>query len=205
MQTKDETLWELFKCFQNEGVTFAEFIKAFTEFRLLYQTPQGFSCMPVGHEGEGVVAIGFFPGNLNLFPDITSDLFMLFDETVVTEENLKDINRKALFTKNLWHYVYRNMENINTMLKKLNKPLLQGSYLGSVKCAKGLYGLFDCIMEAWRGTHSMKNFPYPPSIGESLIKFRIGGIFRDGKIYTIDGTEELHLLKTGSEPSPQAV
>ena len=103
MKTKNECLWEVYKTLQDAEISFDQLVKTFTEFQLLYKTPEGFAKLPFGQESTRCFPIGIFPFNIDIWPHVTTDMFILFDEYIV--EDVKGINLNALFTHQIWGYV----------------------------------------------------------------------------------------------------
>lgn len=168
---------------RKNGIKLPDFVKALTEFDLLYQTPNGFKRMPAGKEGPDCIAIGFFPFNYASFtPNVPYNTFLLFDEKDV--EDIKEVNNRYIPWGEIWAGIMLNKDHINAFLSKLKQTPLKGTYLAYVgQCQHQPY-FIECKLESLSGCErlgSIQRCQYPS--GKGPVKYRIGGFLEDSKIY----------------------
>lgn len=197
MKQQSESIVEAWRLLQRKGIKLPDFVKALTEFDLLYQTSDGYKRMPVGNETATCVAVGFFPFNYASFSPINVpyNAFLLFDEQVV--EDIKLVNSRYVPKSDIWSGVMVNKDHINAFLNKLNQLPLNGVYLAYVRELKDEVWFSECELKSAGGCERLSSITrrgkYPT--GKGGVKYRIGGVLEDGKIYTaLDNLKEEMVL-----------
>ena len=183
MKEQSNEVIQAWKVLLKNGIKLPDFVKALTEFDLLYQTPEGFKRMPAGKEGPHCIARGIFPFNYAAFsPNVPYNAFLLFEEETV--EDIKEVNDGRIPWADVWEGIMVNKENINAFLNQLNQAPIDGTYIAYAGQYQHRPYFVECKLESASGCErsgSIQRCQYPS--GKIPVKYRIGGFLEGHKIY----------------------
>ena len=183
MKEQSSEVIQAWKLLLKNGIILPDFVKALTEFDILYQTPEGFKRMPAGNEGPDCIARGFFPFNYASFtPNVPYDAFLLFDEEAI--DDIKEVNVSYVPWADVWAGIMLNKDHINAFLSKLKQTPLEGTYLAYAGQYQHQPFFVECKLESASGCeHSgaIQRCRYPS--GKGPIKYRVGGFLKGNRIY----------------------